>query len=678
MIHKSRNFLPVLIIFSLIILQDLVASPADADFGIFISEVRIDQTGSDSDEYFELAGTAGTALDDLTYLVLGDSGSTGSGIIEQTVDLSGHSIPAGGYFVAAQSSFSLGTAQLVTSLNFENGDNVTHLLVRGFQGANGNDLDTDNDGVLDETPWLEIVDLVAIIEEENPPGSTEYHYGPPTVGPDDGAVPGLVFRCQGGWEIGSLDVSTGDDTPGAANRCPASIINQVVINEIDYDQFGRDRAEFIEIKNSGTGIINLTGYSIELINGGSAGPYQVIQLPDFDLAAGAYFVICGDSASLAICDLDVSPNQDLIQNGAPDAVALALNGEIVDAVSYEGDIGSPYTEGSGTGLVDNPAEVGLSLARFPDGADTDQNNLDFSPRCATPGASNLALQIGCALEADLQVNLSDDPDPAVAGSIVTYALFVRNNGPGRAEAVTLTDSLPAEFSPLSVSTNEGSCSIAAGLITCELGDLVHEAEVTVTIVATAAGQGVLTNTVIVDSGTPDPEVGNNSVEEQTEVQVRTPELVNSMLLLEHTDIAYVPVPRPGAPAGALSISANFSSLSATTLEEIFFEVVTLTGGNVMLNADGGPSGVGATVSVSDDALGQNAGLDPGETFEITFEVGLAQPQPFTLLVDAYAIPVGSVLRPFLEAGNNQDSFLLEVSQEQIRSSPTLYLPILLK
>ncbi len=50
-------------------------------------------------------------------------------VIEAVVDLASQSIPAGGYFVAAESTFTLGTADLTTNLNFENSDNVTHLLV---------------------------------------------------------------------------------------------------------------------------------------------------------------------------------------------------------------------------------------------------------------------------------------------------------------------------------------------------------------------------------------------------------------------------------------------------------------------------------------------------------------------------------------------------------------------
>ena len=176
--------------------------------GVIINEIRIDQPGTDVDEYFELAGAAGTSLDGLTYVVIGD-GAGGSGVIEAVVDLTGNSIGASGFFVAAEPTFTLGVPDLVTNLNFENSDNVTHLLVTGFSGAPGDDLDDDDDCVLDSTPWTSVVDSIALIEEENPPGGTECHYGPPTVGPDGPFVPGHVYRCHpaGLWTIGSFSTN---------------------------------------------------------------------------------------------------------------------------------------------------------------------------------------------------------------------------------------------------------------------------------------------------------------------------------------------------------------------------------------------------------------------------------------------------------------------------------------
>jgi hypothetical protein len=183
---------------------------------VVINEIRIDQTGADSSEYFELAGSAGESLANLSYLVIGDNGSDSHGIVESVTQLSGHSLATDGFFLAAEGSFALGGGvDLVTSLNFENSDNVTHLLVSGFSGALGDDLDTNNDGSLDVTPWLGILDSVALVETY---GSGDGVYSPHQVGAGNGTVPAHVFRSpdgNGAWQIGTMD--TAEDTAGRAN-----------------------------------------------------------------------------------------------------------------------------------------------------------------------------------------------------------------------------------------------------------------------------------------------------------------------------------------------------------------------------------------------------------------------------------------------------------------------------
>lgn len=204
-------------------------------YGVRINEIRTDQPSTDNDEYFELSGPIGQSLDNLTYLVIGDTSGGGSGVIEAVVNLTGYTINSNGYFVVAESTFTLGTADLTvgaSGLNFENSDNTTHLLVQGFTGANGDDLDTNNDGTLDATPWANILDLIAIILQDNPPTTTEYHYGPPTVGPDGLLAPGHVYSCNlGGWQIGQFDPVGGDDTPGAANTACPTTASELVIGK---------------------------------------------------------------------------------------------------------------------------------------------------------------------------------------------------------------------------------------------------------------------------------------------------------------------------------------------------------------------------------------------------------------------------------------------------------------
>ncbi len=182
-----------------------------------INEIRTDQQSTDNDEYFELVGMPGESLTGLTYIVIGD-GTGGCGVIEAVVSLTGLVIQPDGYLVVSELTSSF-VEDATASLNFENTDNVTHMLVSGFTGANGDDLDTNNDGVLDTTPWTAIVDAVGLVRTLVIDCVTdEYLYAATQIGPDGSFVPGHVFRCGAGFLIGNFTFPT-QDTPGAANSC---------------------------------------------------------------------------------------------------------------------------------------------------------------------------------------------------------------------------------------------------------------------------------------------------------------------------------------------------------------------------------------------------------------------------------------------------------------------------
>jgi hypothetical protein len=193
----------------------LLATPALA---VTLNEIRIDQTSTDNQEYFELLGTPGESLGNLTYIVIGD-GTGASGVIESVTSLAGKSIGADGYFLGVETSYGTPVcgdtpdAIFGTTLNFENSDNVTHLLVADFTGANAQDLDTNDDGVLDSTPWSGIIDDVAVLYTAT---GGDKVYSTTLIGPDGIYAPGLILICDGYWVIGDFDLCI-HDTPGVAN-----------------------------------------------------------------------------------------------------------------------------------------------------------------------------------------------------------------------------------------------------------------------------------------------------------------------------------------------------------------------------------------------------------------------------------------------------------------------------
>jgi hypothetical protein len=175
-------------------------------------------------------------LNGLWYIVIGD-GSGGSGVIENATDLTGLSLDNGTLLLAEDEDTLGATTGAIVNLNFENSDNVTHVLVMNFYGAYGDDLDIDDDGVLDTLPWTGVVDGIQIIEDPLG-GDLTYPLVDDMIGPTaDGYVPAHIYRYTGAcgnFAMGTYDPFDPEsvDTPGSENpACPTAC-------EGDFDDSG--------------------------------------------------------------------------------------------------------------------------------------------------------------------------------------------------------------------------------------------------------------------------------------------------------------------------------------------------------------------------------------------------------------------------------------------------------
>ncbi len=216
----------------------LLAFGVASAHAVQINEIRIDQPSSDTDEYVELIGTPNESLDGLSYIVIGD-GSAGDGSLDAAVSLDGLNLDTNGLLLLAESTFTLTIADQTTNLNFENSDNVTHALIANTTVSQGDDLDSNDDGVIDSEYLAQIIDSVALIET---PSSGDAFYGSVSIVPDGNFVPGHVFNCPEGWQIGEFDPSENSDTPGALNVCQGGttptdpVVAEHTIPEIQSDQ----------------------------------------------------------------------------------------------------------------------------------------------------------------------------------------------------------------------------------------------------------------------------------------------------------------------------------------------------------------------------------------------------------------------------------------------------------
>ena len=147
-----------------------------------INEFSASTTGSPDVEYVEVFGDPET--DYSAFTVLEIEGDSTKGNIDRTFPVG--TTDGGGFWTTS-----------VGNLSIENGS-VTLLLVEGFTGSVGDDIDADDDGSIDFTPWTRIVDDVAVTDG----GAGDLTYSSVVLGPNyDGVstfAPGGASRIPDG------------------------------------------------------------------------------------------------------------------------------------------------------------------------------------------------------------------------------------------------------------------------------------------------------------------------------------------------------------------------------------------------------------------------------------------------------------------------------------------------
>ncbi len=193
-----------------------------------INEFSASTAGTDV-EYVEIYGPPSTDLSTLTILEIeADSGTT-AGTIDEVIAVG--TTDASGFYLASLAPNAL-----------ENGS-LTLLLVEGFTGALGNDLDTDNNGTFDTTPWTRIVDAVTVHDG----GAGDLSYGAPVLGVSyDGLpfAPGGASRIPDGadadaatdwvrndFDLAGIPTFAGTPVSGEAYNTPGAT-NQAVPAEL--------------------------------------------------------------------------------------------------------------------------------------------------------------------------------------------------------------------------------------------------------------------------------------------------------------------------------------------------------------------------------------------------------------------------------------------------------------
>ena len=196
------------------------SGPADP----VINEFSASTAGADV-EYVEVLGASNSDYAELTVLEI--EGDTTTGTIDRTFAVG--TTDGAGFWTTA-----------VGNLSIENGT-ITLLLVEGFTGAIGDDVDVDDNGVIDVAPWTRIVDDVAVADG----GAGDLTYSSTVLVPNyDGVstfAPGGASRFPDGtdtdsptdwvrndFDLAGIPGNSGTATVGEAINTPGAP-NEIVV-----------------------------------------------------------------------------------------------------------------------------------------------------------------------------------------------------------------------------------------------------------------------------------------------------------------------------------------------------------------------------------------------------------------------------------------------------------------
>lgn len=189
--------------------------------------------------------------------------------------------------------------------------------------------------------------------------------------------------------------TTGNESNNSAEVSATALVTPVGpvtawINEIHYDNKGKDRNEFVEIAAAaGT---DVSGWTLEAYNGSTGTIYKIVDLT-------------GTVLEQQNCIGTMAFGMKGLQNGAPDGVALIdSQGNVLDLISYEGSFTA--NDGAATGTITNDIQV------FETSSTNSKHSLqmsgtgsavsDFtwqSPQTATRGTINAGQSFnGCAAD----------------------------------------------------------------------------------------------------------------------------------------------------------------------------------------------------------------------------------------------------------------------------------------
>jgi uncharacterized repeat protein (TIGR01451 family) len=285
----------------------------------------------------------------------------------------------------------------------------------------------------------------------------------------------------------------------------------------------------------------------------------------------------------------------------------------------------------------------------------------------TPGNNSATDTDTLGGSADLSVIKTDAFDPAVGGINFNYTITVTNAGPSSATSASLSDTLPAGTTFVSLSSPAGwSCTTpavgAGGTITCSNASLaVGSAAFTLTVAIAPSTTGTISNTATVSSATTDPVPGNNSSTATTLIgssadisvtKVDTPDPVQAGANLTYT----ITVGNAG-PSNAPTVSLSDTLAAGTTF--------------VSLSSPGGWSCTTPAVGAGGTVICTNPSVPLGSAvFTLTVQVASSVANGTVISNTATVTEVASDLNPGNESATATTTVTVAPSPATVTGTKT--------
>jgi uncharacterized repeat protein (TIGR01451 family) len=351
----------------------------------------------------------------------------------------------------------------------------------------------------------------------------------------------------------------------------------------------------------------------------------------------------------------------VVNHGPSDATGIEVSDPVPAGVTFVSQDASQGTYVPGTGLwtigdLALDASATLTLVVTVDSATTGSltniasvEGTEFDPVSANDAVTVTTL---VTLKADLSIAKTDDPNPVIAGRLLTYTLTVANDGPSDATGVEVSDPVPAGATFESQSASQGSYSDATGIWT--VGSLADGVDATLTLVVrvdTDTLDSVSNTAEIVNLKEYDPSTANNTITVDTAVETEAdlsitksddPDPVVAGLTLTYT-LAFA----NAGPSDALDVEIVDTLSNDVTFGGIVSQDAALTGPTQAAQlltwtmprlAAGDSANIVFTVEVTDTAIvsiANHVAIDSG-TFDPAAANNSARGETeITCLPDAY-------------------------------------------